>query len=94
MKLTVLQEAPELHTVHDEGVVRAVLISQVAIEGINPAQVADVTHDDKHNLKVNYSVLPAAHNGHRDQLCAALEAVFKSVLHHQPEWLPPRGRSL
>ena len=51
MQTTVLEEAPELHAVHHEGVVRTLLVAQGAVEVVDLAQVRHVTDDDKDRLR-------------------------------------------
>ena len=49
VETTVLEEAPELHAVHDERVVGALLVPQGAVELVDLAEVRDVTdHDEDH----------------------------------------------
>ena len=51
VQATVLQEAPELHPVHHERVVRTLLIPQGTVEVVDLAQVCDMTDDDKDRLR-------------------------------------------
>ncbi len=55
VKLTVLEESPELHSIHGERVVRTLVQTQPTVERVDGAQVRHVPHDHENHLNNRYA---------------------------------------
>ena len=56
VEAAVFEKAPELHAGHGEGVVRALLVSQLAVVVVDLAQTADVSCDHIQHLHTHRTV--------------------------------------
>lgn len=65
VELAVLHQPPELHLVHDVGVVQTLLVAQTAVVVVDLPQAADVPHHHVHHLIYLILLIRLSELGHQ-----------------------------